>query len=45
MRYSETLDQPELTRRFDLKAARRAGSFDKCYREIAGIIATLRKTG
>jgi len=41
-RYSETIDQLELARLFDLQAARQAPSFDKCYREIARIIAALR---
>lgn len=38
-RYSETLDQPALTALFDLQAARRANSFDKCYREIVRLMA------
>ena len=38
-RYSETLDQPAFTARFDLEAARRAPSFDKCYREIMRLLA------
>lgn len=33
-KYRETLDQPALTAPFDLQAARRSDSFDKCYREI-----------
>jgi hypothetical protein len=33
-KYSETVDQPDLTKVFDLTAARRASSFDKLYREI-----------
>jgi len=32
--YTETLDQPGLTQCFDIQAARRSRSFDKCYREI-----------
>jgi hypothetical protein len=32
--YTETLDQPALTQCFDIQAARRTRSFDKCYREI-----------
>jgi len=36
--YSETLDQPALTARFDLDAARRADSFDKCFREIRRLL-------
>jgi Domain of unknown function (DUF4276) len=37
-RYVETLDQPALASRFDLAAARRADSFDKCFREIARLL-------
>jgi len=40
--YSETLDQPALTALFDMQAARRANSFDKCYREIACMINRLK---
>ncbi|MEK7384330.1 MAG: DUF4276 family protein [Elusimicrobiota bacterium] len=36
--YSETADQPALTSLFDLEAARRADSFDKCYREIVRLL-------
>jgi len=36
--YSETLDQPAFTARFDLDAARRADSFDKCFREIRQLL-------
>lgn len=36
--YSETLDQPALAELFDLDAARRADSFDKCYREITRLL-------
>jgi hypothetical protein len=32
--YRETIDQPGLTGIFDLKAARRADSFDKLFREV-----------
>ena len=32
--YSETLDQPALAALFDLDAARRTDSFDKCWREV-----------
>lgn len=35
--YSESLDQAPLTATFDLNAARRADSFDKCYREIVSL--------
>jgi hypothetical protein len=41
--YSETLDQPALTAVFDLdQAAARSNSFDKCLREITGLIHRLR---
>lgn len=40
--YSETLDQPALTGLFDMNAARKAGSFDKCYRDIHGLLDQLR---
>lgn len=40
-KYSETTDQPALTAVFNLHQARRADSFDKCYREIAKLIAVL----
>lgn len=39
--YAETLDQPALAARFDLQAARRADSFDKCCREVARLLASL----
>lgn len=41
-KYSETVDQPELTRRFDMNAARQAPSFDKLCRDIAFLIEQLR---
>ncbi|MFO1431028.1 MAG: DUF4276 family protein [Candidatus Competibacteraceae bacterium] len=40
--YTETTDQPALTQWFDMQAARRANSFDKCYREIVGLLNRLR---
>jgi hypothetical protein len=42
-RYVETLDQPALAARFDLDLARRADSFDKCYREINRLLVRLNK--
>jgi len=42
--YSETADQPALAAVFDMRAARRAPSFDKCYREIEGLLKSLRMT-
>jgi hypothetical protein len=41
--YSESSDQSALTAVFDLTAARRADSFDKCYREIVHLVNTLRE--
>lgn len=43
--YSETLDQPALAACFDLNMARRASSFDKCYRDIVRLLVELRKMG
>lgn len=40
-RYRETVDQPAFTAIFDLRQARSADSFDKCYREIARLIAAV----
>ncbi len=42
--YVETLHQPALTELFDMQSARRANSFDKCYREIAGLLKRLRSS-
>lgn len=39
--YSPTVDQASLTEHFDLTMARAADSFDKCYRDIASLIAQL----
>ncbi|MHB8574112.1 MAG: DUF4276 family protein [Dehalococcoidia bacterium] len=39
--YSETVDQPALTAVFDLDAARRADSFDKCYRDICRLLRAM----
>ena len=44
-KYSETLDQPALTRLFDLESARRAASFDKLYRDIARLLSELEQLG
>jgi hypothetical protein len=41
--YSESSDQPALTSIFDMDAARRADSFDKCYREILRLLKLLRE--
>jgi hypothetical protein len=40
--YTETTDQVAFTRIFDMASARRADSFDKCYREITGLLNSLR---
>ena len=37
--YRATLDQPALTAQFDVEAARRARSFDHCYRRIRDLLA------
>jgi hypothetical protein len=42
-RYREVLDQPALTAVFDLAAARRSDSFDKCYREVRRLLQELRE--
>ena len=36
--YAETTDQPALTAEFDMNAARRDSSFDKCFRDIERIL-------
>ncbi len=41
--YSETTDQPRFTAAFDMQAARKADSFDKCYREISSLLKMLRR--
>ena len=41
--YRPTADQPGFTARFDLDQARRADSFDKCYRDIARLLNELQK--
>jgi hypothetical protein len=43
--YVETLDQPALTALFDLQAARKADSFDKCCREIVRLLNALQSAG
>ncbi len=40
--YAETIDQPALSELFDLQSARRARSFDKCYREIVRLLNKLQ---
>ena len=41
-KYHEKRDQPALTDGFDLEQARRADSFDKCYRDIVRLLSELR---
>ena len=41
--YTPALDQAALTASLDLSTARRADSFDKCYREIARLLNLLRR--
>jgi hypothetical protein len=43
--YNPTIDQPALTTVFDMQAARRADSFDKCYREIVRLLTVLKADG
>jgi hypothetical protein len=43
--YNPTIDQPALTSVFDMQTARRADSFDKCYREIVRLLTALRPSG
>jgi hypothetical protein len=43
--YASTVDQVSLTHALDFTLARRAASFDKCYREIAFLLETLRSQG
>jgi hypothetical protein len=40
--YSSNVDQASLTSVFSLDLARRAPSFDKCYREVVRLLKTLR---
>lgn len=42
--YTATLDQPALAEALDLALARRADSFDKCYRDITRLLTALRST-
>ena len=42
--YAETTDQPAFTAVFDMNAARRADSFDKCYRDIRSMLEQLRQS-
>jgi len=41
--YRETRDQPALAALFDIEQARRADSFDKCYRDLVRLLNELRK--
>jgi hypothetical protein len=41
--YAETIDQPAITAEFDMQRARRADSFDKCYREVQSLLGKLRR--
>lgn len=40
--YTETQDQPALAALFDIEQARRADSFDKCYRDIVSLLGELQ---
>lgn len=41
--YSETADQSAFTALFDMEIARRADSFDKCYRDISNMLRALKE--
>lgn len=41
--YAETTDQPTFATLFDMNLARRADSFDKCFREITNMLERLRE--
>ena len=41
--YREILDQPALTAALDLNSARRARSFDKCYRDITSLLDRVKQ--
>jgi hypothetical protein len=41
--YAEATDQPAFTAIFDINSARRADSFDKCYRDIRSMLEQLRQ--
>jgi hypothetical protein len=43
--YASTVDQASLAHALDFTLARRAASFDKCYREITRLLETLRSQG
>ena len=40
--YAETTDQPAFAAIFDMNSARRADSFNKCYRDIRSMLEELR---
>jgi hypothetical protein len=42
--FNPIIDQPALTSVFDMQAARRVDSFDKCHREIVRLLTVLRPT-
>jgi hypothetical protein len=42
--YSETVDQPALTRCFDMEAARQAPSFDKLYRDVEWLLQEIGRS-
>jgi len=42
--YSETDDQAAFTQIFDMATARRANSFDKCYRDIRRMLEKLKQS-
>ena len=42
--YAETTDQPAFAAIFDMNLARRADSFDKCYRDVKSMLEQLRQS-
>lgn len=42
--YAETTDQPAFAAIFDMNSARRADSFNKCYRDIKNMLEQLRQS-
>jgi hypothetical protein len=40
--YSESSDQPAFTALFDMNAARRAASFEKCHREVVRLLSLVQ---
>ncbi len=43
MKYREVIDQPALTSQFDFPSARRADSFEKCFRAVTHLLQAVCK--